>query len=119
MKTHKVIDLVYHESEGNDVFSGTYQECLEWKTKQGFGYQVVPMTMENKNKKQVENIDEKLNIPVAIIRCPVCKSEKIADISTYKSNGIYGPGSRSWKTSDMRSCEDCGVIFKPVKGNGL
>ena len=71
-------------------------------------------------------------IPVVIIRCPVCKSENIADISTYESNGIYGYGSkswktsdiygygsRSWKTSDMRSCNDCGVIFKPVKGNGL
>ena len=58
-------------------------------------------------------------IPVVIIRCPVCKSENIADISTYESNGIYGHGSRSWKTSDMRSCNDCGVIFKPVKGNGL
>ena len=46
MKTHKVIDLVYHEDEGNDVFSGTYQECLEWKSEQGFGYQVVPMTKE-------------------------------------------------------------------------
>lgn len=60
-----------------------------------------------------------LNIPVVIIRCPVCKSENIVDISTYQSNGIYGHGSRSWKTSDMRSCDDCGVIFKPVKGNGL
>ena len=58
-------------------------------------------------------------IPVVIIRCPVCKSENIADISTHESNGIYGHGSRSWKTSDMRSCNDCGVIFKPVKGNGL
>lgn len=46
MKTHKVIDLVYHEDEGNDVFCGTYQECLDWKLEQGYGYQVVPMTKE-------------------------------------------------------------------------
>lgn len=46
-KTHKVIDLVYHESEGNDVFSGTYQECLEWKQEQSeFGLMIVPMTEE-------------------------------------------------------------------------
>ena len=63
--------------------------------------------------------EEQCAIPVVIIRCPVCKSEKITDISTYESNGIYGHGSRSWKTNDMRSCDDCGVIFKPVKGNGL
>lgn len=45
-KTHLVIDLVYHEEEHNVVFSGTYQECMDWKSNQGFGYQVVPMTKE-------------------------------------------------------------------------
>lgn len=69
-------------------------------------------------KFNLEN-EKQCAIPVVIIRCPVCKSENIADISTYQSNGIYGHGCRSWKTSDMRSCDDCGVIFKPVKGNGL
>lgn len=55
MKTHKVIDLVYHEDEGNDVFAGTYEECLNWKAEQGFGYQVVPMTKEEiELYKQVE-----------------------------------------------------------------
>ena len=43
MKTHKVIDLVYHEDEGNEVFIGTYQECQDWKSEQGFGYQVLPL----------------------------------------------------------------------------
>ena len=56
---------------------------------------------------------------IKIICCPVCKSENIADNSTYESNGVYGSGGRSWKTSDMRSYNDCGVIFKPTKGNGL
>jgi hypothetical protein len=45
-KTHKVIDLVYHEDEGNEVFVGTRQECEDWKSEQGFGYQVVPLTKE-------------------------------------------------------------------------
>jgi hypothetical protein len=44
MKTHKVIDLVYHEDEGNEVYAGTYEECFNWKAEQGYGYQVVPMT---------------------------------------------------------------------------
>lgn len=43
-KTHKVIDLVYHEDEGNEVFVGTRQECEEWKAEQGFGYKIVPLT---------------------------------------------------------------------------
>jgi hypothetical protein len=46
MKTHKVIDLVYHEDEGNQAFVGTYEECQNWKSEQGFGYQVVPLTKE-------------------------------------------------------------------------
>ena len=55
MKTHKVIDLVYHEDENNEAFVGTQQECLDWKSEQGFGYQVVPMTkkeIEFENKEQ-------------------------------------------------------------------
>lgn len=63
--------------------------------------------------------EEQCAIPIVIIRCPFCKSENIADNSTYENNGIIGHGCRSWKTSDSRSCNDCGVIFKPVKGNGL
>ncbi len=46
MKTHKVIDLVYHEDEGNEAFIGSYKECLDWKSDQGFGYQVVPLLKE-------------------------------------------------------------------------
>lgn len=45
-KTHKVIDIVYHEDEGNEVFVGTFKECHEWKLQQGFGYQIVPLTPE-------------------------------------------------------------------------
>jgi hypothetical protein len=47
--------------------------------------------------------------------CPVCGSIDIEDVSSYASNGIYGPGCASWKTFDCRCCRDCGVLFKPVK----
>lgn len=53
------------------------------------------------------------------IQCPLCKSKNISDESTYQSNGILGSGCARWKTSDLRSCNDCGIIFKPVKGNNL
>lgn len=46
MKTHLVIDEVYHEDEGNQAFAGTLQECNDWVAEQGFGYKVVPMTKE-------------------------------------------------------------------------
>lgn len=44
MKTHKVIDLVY---EGQGVFAGTEQECLDFVASQGgVGYEIIPMTKE-------------------------------------------------------------------------
>ena len=43
MKTHLVLDVVFDYSP---VFAGTVQECEEWKSEQGFGYGVVPMTKE-------------------------------------------------------------------------
>ena len=30
MKTHKVLNLIYTEEEGQECFSGTYQECLDF-----------------------------------------------------------------------------------------
>lgn len=56
IKTHKVIDIVYHEDEHNEVFVGTRQECEDWKSSQGFGYRIVPMTLaeiEIHNEKEV------------------------------------------------------------------
>lgn len=47
--THEVIDLVYHEDEGNVAFQGTQQECLDWVDEQHMGggsfftYEVKPI----------------------------------------------------------------------------
>lgn len=48
MKTHKVLDLVYHQDEGQDCFAGTRKECEEFIRKQTdyFMYKVVPMSTE-------------------------------------------------------------------------
>ncbi len=53
------------------------------------------------------------------IQCPLCVSTDIEDISTYGSNGIFGPGAAGWKITDLRACNKCGIVFKPVVGNGL
>ena len=46
-KTHKVIDLTYHEDEGNEAFDGTEQECHDFVAEQGgVGWEVVPMLKE-------------------------------------------------------------------------
>ena len=48
-KTHKVIDLVYHEDEGNVAHIGTEQECHDFVTEESeaggstFTYEVVPL----------------------------------------------------------------------------
>lgn len=51
-------------------------------------------------------------------KCPNCKSENVQDASTYKNNGVFGPGSASWKTFDAMVCNECGIFFKQVEGNG-
>lgn len=38
MKTHKVIDIVYHDDEFNEVFRGTFQYWLD--ELDGFSYSV-------------------------------------------------------------------------------
>ena len=63
--------------------------------------------------KKVKVVEEYLANPENL-KCPVCKSTDIKDVSTYQSNGRLWHYS-SWKTFDARCCNECGVIFKPVK----
>ena len=46
--------------------------------------------------------------------CPLCKSDDISDDSMYNDNGIYGPGGKRWRTTNIRSCNKCGIVFKPI-----
>jgi hypothetical protein len=46
MNTHQVLDLHYHEEEGQECFEGTQQECYKFIEEQGgatFMYKVVPI----------------------------------------------------------------------------
>ena len=56
-----------------------------------------------------------------IICCPNCGSENSKDESTYKPIKMRygGPPVKRNKLKDLRSCNDCGILFKPIKGNGL
>ena len=58
-KTHKVLDLHYHEYEGQDCYDGTEKECYDFISTQTphsshFMYKVVPMT-EEEIKKHPDN----------------------------------------------------------------
>jgi hypothetical protein len=47
MKTHIVIDIMYTEEEGNQMFAGTLEECNDWVAKQDtYGLEVHIMTKE-------------------------------------------------------------------------
>ena len=46
--THVVIDLVYHEDEGNEVHEGSQQECLDWVDEQCMGSAMASFTYEVK-----------------------------------------------------------------------
>lgn len=75
MKTHKVINTIYYEDEGNEIFTGVLQECVDFiDEQQGFGYEIVPMTKEE-IESYPDNISE-LGI------CPNCGSKNTKDEST-------------------------------------
>lgn len=67
MKTHLVLDLAYLPEEGQDVFSGTKQECDDFVASQSdhFMYKVVPMTKQEMDA-YPENLPE--SKPVNTIR---------------------------------------------------
>lgn len=47
MNTHKVVDMVFHEEEGNEVMVGTRDECLQFVEEQDdHGYEVVALTKD-------------------------------------------------------------------------
>ncbi len=52
-KTHFVLDLHYHDDEGQEAFAGTLQQCTDFISQQcehspssHFMYKIVPMTSE-------------------------------------------------------------------------
>lgn len=56
-KTHRVIDEIYHEDEGNSVYVGTYDECVDFLWEQGMcsiGMKIVMLT-----KEEIENYNNK------------------------------------------------------------
>jgi len=59
LKTHIVLDLTYHESEGNGCLVGTRKECEEFVAMQGeqFMFQILPMT-----KEEIENYPDNRKI---------------------------------------------------------
>ena len=53
METHKVLDMIYTEDEGQECFSGTYGQCFDFVAEQMmcYAYKIVPLTREEKESK--------------------------------------------------------------------
>lgn len=47
--------------------------------------------------------------------CPLCKSEDINKSERRENNGIIGPGYSSWVVSSNCICNNCGIMFQPIK----
>jgi hypothetical protein len=59
LKTHKVLDLIYHSDEGQGCFVGTLEDCNEFISGQfpSSAYKIVPMTQE-----EIENYPDNREI---------------------------------------------------------
>lgn len=104
----KIETMIFEYPKGTFNYQDTNSEnCLD----------IDELTVESFNiiDKDIDIVKEEKEI----IKCPVCKSTDISDDSIYENNGIIGHGYSTWKVSNNRSCNNCGVIFKLVKGNGI
>jgi transposase-like protein len=48
------------------------------------------------------------------LNCPACKSINKLHYCKRDSNGIIGPGSRSWLIEEYYICKDCGIHFSDL-----
>ena len=62
--------------------------------------------------KELERIAEARRVDN--LQCPVCNSIDKNIIRKTNSNGVYGPGSRSWVTEEYIICTNCGVMYKDI-----
>lgn len=45
--------------------------------------------------------------------CPICKTDKLEDISPRQNNGVFGSGFASWKIVELRKCPNCKIVIVP------
>jgi transposase-like protein len=69
---------------------------------------------EEETNKRIKEESEAEERRIAEIKCPVCKSTEKTPINKYKSNGVFGPGSRSWLVENYIICNNCGVHYSDL-----
>lgn len=68
-------------------------------------------------EQQVSKYKEELEAEkkrITKLACPACKCTDKKHHVKYESNGILGPGSRSWTTEDYYICQGCGIHFNDL-----
>lgn len=68
---------------------------------------------EEKKAKEDARLKEQKRIDN--IKCPSCKSTNKKHVIKSESNGIFGPGYRSWVTEEYFVCLECGTMFKDLE----
>ena len=111
--THEVIDYMYHRDENNIAFQGTQQECYNWVSGQGFGYQVVPIiTMKLMTP-------EEFNVLSNNKKWDAIWNKKMGIVMWYCSHCGNKQGKEFPKTSFMgeRCCSECdGILTRRTNG---
>jgi len=65
----------------------------------------------NEETNKIETASE-VKLETQVI-CPICKTDKLEDISPRQNNSIYGSGFASWKMMELRRCPNCKIAIIP------
>lgn len=66
-------------------------------------------------RKAAEEARKKEENRIKKIKCPSCKSTSKEHVIKSDSNGIIGPGYRSWIKEEYFVCTKCGTMFKDLE----
>ena len=77
----------------------------------------------NKEKKIIGTKKRQMDISVIICRCPICKSENVKSqiikgITHFEGGTFIQPVTMEFE-KELMICDDCGICFNKVKGNGI
>ena len=72
---------------------------------------------EKRKRDEEQKAREKEERRIADLKCPSCKSKNKKYFERRDSNGIIGPGYRSWIVDAYYVCQDCGTMFKDLQKN--
>lgn len=109
MKKHKHV----YDSDGGPcrICRKTVVELIDDSFKIDPGWYERQIEAEERAKEQAR---KKEHERIGKIKCPSCQSTMKEHITKSDSNGIIGPGYRSWIIDEYYVCKECGTMFKDI-----